>query len=68
VALAVDARRLDKQRLVYEVALELFGYAQAEAVDAIEGGRRVSGTVRLAVEVADSEDMARRHIQAGAAS
>jgi hypothetical protein len=45
VALAVDARRLDKQRLVYEVTLELFGYARAEAVDAIEAGRRVSGTV-----------------------
>lgn len=47
--------------------LELFDYAQAEAVDAIEAGRRVSGTVRLAVKVEDSEDMARRCVAAGAA-
>jgi lactoylglutathione lyase len=46
--------------------LELFDYAQAEAVDVIEAGRRVSGTVRLAVKVADSEDMARRLVAAGA--
>ncbi len=36
--------------------LELFDYAQAEAVDAIEAGRKMSGTVRLAVKAADSED------------
>ena len=47
--------------------LELFDDAQAEAVDTIEAGRRVSGTVRLAVKVADSEDMARRLVAAGAA-
>jgi len=47
--------------------LELFDDAQAEAVDAIEAGRRVSGTVRLAVKVADSEDTARRLVAAGAA-
>jgi catechol 2,3-dioxygenase-like lactoylglutathione lyase family enzyme len=46
--------------------IELFDDAQAEAVDAIEAGRRVSGTVRLAVKVADSEDMARRLTAAGA--
>ncbi|HEV3381098.1 MAG TPA: VOC family protein [Trebonia sp.] len=46
--------------------IELFDDAQAEAVDAIEAGRRVSGTVRLAVKVADSEDMARRLAAAGA--
>ena len=46
--------------------LELFDHAQAESVDAIEAGRRVSGTVRFAVEVADSEDMARRLVAAGA--
>jgi catechol 2,3-dioxygenase-like lactoylglutathione lyase family enzyme len=46
--------------------LELFDDAQAEAVDAIEAGRRVSGTVRLAVKVADSEAMARRLVAAGA--
>jgi len=38
--------------------LELFDQAQAESVDAIEAGRRVSGTVRFAVKVTDSEDMA----------
>jgi uncharacterized glyoxalase superfamily protein PhnB len=40
--------------------------AQAESVDAIEAGRRVSGTVRFAVKVADSGDMARRLVAAGA--
>src|SRR5437763_6292405 len=34
--------------------LELFDHAQAESVDAIEAGRRVSGTVRFAVQVEDS--------------
>jgi catechol 2,3-dioxygenase-like lactoylglutathione lyase family enzyme len=47
--------------------LELFDRAQAEAVDTIEVGRRVSGTVRLAVKVADSQEMARRLVAAGAA-
>src|SRR2546430_12194994 len=47
--------------------LELFDQAQAESVDAIEAGRRVSGTIRFAVKVADSEDMARRLVAAGAA-
>ena len=46
--------------------LELFDEAQAETVDRIEAGRRVSGTVRLALEVADSEDAARRLVAAGA--
>jgi lactoylglutathione lyase len=46
--------------------LELFDHAQAEAVNAIEAGRRVSGTVRLAMKVADSEDMAQRLVAAGA--
>ena len=46
--------------------LELFDDAQAEAVDAIEAGRRVSGTVRLAMQVADSPDLARRLVAAGA--
>ena len=46
--------------------LELFDQAQAESVDAIEAGRRVSGTVRFAVRVADSEDTAARLIAAGA--
>lgn len=46
--------------------LELLDPAQAETVDVVEAGRRVSGTVRLAMEVADSEDMARRLVAAGA--
>jgi uncharacterized glyoxalase superfamily protein PhnB len=35
-------------------------------VDRIEAGHRVSGPVRLAVEVADSKEAARRLIEAGA--
>lgn len=46
--------------------LELLDAAQAEAVDRIEAGRRVSGTVRIAVEVADSSKVAQRLIAAGA--
>ena len=47
--------------------LELFDEAQAETVDRIEAGRRVSGAVRLALEVPDSEATARRLVAAGAA-
>ena len=47
--------------------LELFDHAQAETVDAIEAGRRVSGTVRLAMKVENSEDIAQRLVAAGAA-
>jgi catechol 2,3-dioxygenase-like lactoylglutathione lyase family enzyme len=47
--------------------LELLDHAQAETVDAIEAGHRVSGAVRLAMEVADSKDMAQRLVAAGAA-
>jgi len=46
--------------------LELLDDAQAETVDAIEAGRRVSGMVRLALQVADSEDIAERLVVAGA--
>jgi lactoylglutathione lyase len=46
--------------------LELFDNAQAESVDAVEAGRRVSGTVRLALKVTDSEGLARRLVAAGA--
>jgi methylmalonyl-CoA/ethylmalonyl-CoA epimerase len=46
--------------------LELFDDAQAGTVDAIEAGGRVSATIRLALEVADSEDMAQRLITGGA--
>lgn len=46
--------------------LELFDEAQAETVDRIEAGGRVSGAVRLALAVADSESTARRLVAAGA--
>jgi methylmalonyl-CoA/ethylmalonyl-CoA epimerase len=46
--------------------LELFDQAQAEYVDALEVGRRVSGSVRLAFEVDDSAEVARRLVAAGA--
>jgi methylmalonyl-CoA/ethylmalonyl-CoA epimerase len=46
--------------------LELLDDAQAQTVDAIEAGRRVSGPVRLALQVADSEDIAERLVVAGA--
>jgi len=46
--------------------LELFDEAQAAKVDQIEAGGRVSGVVRLALEVGDSEETARRLVAAGA--
>jgi uncharacterized glyoxalase superfamily protein PhnB len=46
--------------------LELFDEVQAETVDEIEAGRRISGKVRLALEVADSEETARRLVAGGA--
>lgn len=46
--------------------LELFDESQAEMVDAVEAGRRVSGKVRLAFQVSDSEEAARRLVAAGA--
>jgi lactoylglutathione lyase len=46
--------------------LELFDEAQADFVDRIEAGHRVSGPVRLAFEVQDSEETARRLVEAGA--
>jgi catechol 2,3-dioxygenase-like lactoylglutathione lyase family enzyme len=46
--------------------LELFDESQANTVDAIEAGRRVSGAVRLALQVADSGETARRLAAAGA--
>lgn len=45
--------------------LELLDEAQAERVDQIEAGSRVSGTVRIALEVADSDKAAERLIEAG---
>jgi len=49
-----------------QAVLELLDKPQAGTVDAIEAGRRVSGTVRFALRVADSEAMARRLAEAGA--
>jgi lactoylglutathione lyase len=46
--------------------LELLDEDQAATVDRIEAGDRVSGTVRLALEVTDSDAMARRLAAAGA--
>ena len=46
--------------------LELFDEAQAAKVDEIEAGSRVSGAVRLALEVRDSEETARQLVMAGA--
>jgi methylmalonyl-CoA/ethylmalonyl-CoA epimerase len=46
--------------------LELLDERQAALVDEIEAGRRASGPVRLALEVADSEELTRRLVEAGA--
>ncbi len=47
--------------------LELLDESQAAYVDQIEAGARVSGAVRLAFEVGDSEAAARRLVDAGGA-
>jgi catechol 2,3-dioxygenase-like lactoylglutathione lyase family enzyme len=46
--------------------LELVNEQQAQRIDEIEVGRRVSGPVRIAVEVDDSETTAERLADAGA--
>jgi catechol 2,3-dioxygenase-like lactoylglutathione lyase family enzyme len=46
--------------------LELLDERQAELVDSIEAGRRVSGPVRLALEVENSETTASTLVAAGA--
>lgn len=46
--------------------LELLDEPQAAFVDGVEAGRRVAGTVRLALEVEDSEAAAGRLVDAGA--
>jgi lactoylglutathione lyase len=48
--------------------LELFDERQAESVDRIEAGRRVSGPVRLAVEADDIDSAVQRLLAAGAES
>ena len=49
-----------------QATIELLDEAQAATVDSIEAGRRVAGSVRLALAVEDSEEMARRLVAAGA--
>ena len=46
--------------------LELFDERQAESVDRIEAGRRVSGPVRFAISADDLEATAHRLVAAGA--
>ena len=46
--------------------LELFDERQAESVDRIEAGRRVSGPVRFAISVDDVDATAGRLVTAGA--
>ncbi|GAA5113449.1 hypothetical protein GCM10023339_17840 [Alloalcanivorax gelatiniphagus] len=46
--------------------LELFDEAQAAMVDDLEVGRRVSGTVRLALQVPDADGAAATLVEAGA--
>ena len=46
--------------------LELLSAGQAELVDQVEVGARVAGPVRVALEVADSADLARRLTAGGA--
>jgi len=46
--------------------IELFDERQAESVDRIEAGRRVSGPVRLAFEVEDIDGSAQLLLAAGA--
>jgi lactoylglutathione lyase len=46
--------------------LELLSVTQAELVDRVEVGSRVAGPVRVALEVADSVETARRLVAGGA--
>jgi methylmalonyl-CoA/ethylmalonyl-CoA epimerase len=48
--------------------LELLDERQAALIDSVEAGARVSGGVRLALEVEDSEAVARELTAAGAAA
>ena len=51
---------------VGRATLELFDERQADSVDRIEAGKRVSGQVRLALEVEDTDATAQRLVAAGA--
>jgi len=46
--------------------LELLSASQAELIDEVEVGSRVAGPVRVALEVADSAEAARRLVAGGA--
>jgi catechol 2,3-dioxygenase-like lactoylglutathione lyase family enzyme len=46
--------------------LELADAAQAAKIDDLEVGSRIAGPVRIALEVADSEDAARKLVEGGA--
>jgi lactoylglutathione lyase len=48
--------------------IELFDERQAESVDRIEAGRRLSGAVRLAFEVDDLDGARQRLLDAGASA
>ncbi len=52
---------------VKAATLELFDHAQAETVDNIEAGKRVSGQIRFAVQVDDVEKAASELSASGAA-
>jgi lactoylglutathione lyase len=49
-----------------QATIELFDERQAESVDRIEAGKRVSGPVRLAFEIDDLGDARARLLAAGA--
>ena len=51
---------------IHAYLLELFDERQAESVDRIEAGRRVSGPVRLALRVDDLDGTASRLVAGGA--
>jgi methylmalonyl-CoA/ethylmalonyl-CoA epimerase len=51
-----------------KATIELFDERQAENVDRIEAGRRISGPVRLAFEVTDLDSATERLVAAGAES
>jgi methylmalonyl-CoA/ethylmalonyl-CoA epimerase len=48
-------------------SLEIFDEAQAQAIDQIEAGRRISGPIRLALEVPDLDAALARLVAHGAA-
>jgi catechol 2,3-dioxygenase-like lactoylglutathione lyase family enzyme len=49
-----------------QATLEIFDEAQAEAIDRIEAGKRVSGGVRFALQVPDLESAMKRLLANGA--